>query len=164
MTQERSVLSTHLSPADDCSRMRLELFISPDTREVPAARQAVQRVCEDVGFSDDDCADLDLALGEALANAVLHGASAPQCCQSVADVLVCAWDFQSQLIVEVRDCGCGFDPPLPPYAMPAPDMDATHGRGLPLMELLTDALIVCRGDIDRGGSSIFLIKTKPDAA
>lgn len=163
MVLERNQTLSHTPRASQPDRMRLNLSIPPDSREVPRARRAVQQVCQDVGLADDECAALDLALGEALANAVVHGSSASLCHKDVADVHICAWDFQSQLIVEVRDCGCGFDPPLPPYDMPSPDMDATHGRGLPLMEALTDALAVCRGDADEGGSSIYLIKTKPDA-
>lgn len=154
----------HMPPASLPDRVRLNLSIPPDSREVPRARLAVQQVCQDVGLADDECAALDLALGEALANAVVHGgASASLCQKDIANVRVCAWDFQCQLIVEVRDSGCGFDPPLPPYAMPSPDMDATHGCGLPLMEALTDALVVCRGDADEGGSSIYLVKIKPGA-
>lgn len=162
MVLERTNPASPLPSDGHSDRMRLELSIPPDSREVPRARRAVQQVCEEVGLLDAECAALDLALGEALANAVVHGASDSHCCPHAAVVHVCAWDFQSQLIVEVRDCGCGFDPPPPPYEMPSPDVDATHGRGLPLMELLTDALIVCRGDADEGGSFIYLIKTKPD--
>lgn len=153
----------HTRPGKQSERMRLELSIPPDSREVPRARQAVQQVCQDVGLADHECADMDLALGEALANAVVHGASVSPNNSPPAEVRVSAWDFQSQLIVEVRDCGCGFDPPPPPYEMPSSDVDATHGRGLPLMEAMTDALVICRGDADEGGSSIYLIKTKPDA-
>ncbi len=163
MVQERNNARTHAARIGQADRMRLKLRIPPDSGEIPGARRAVQRVCEEIGLPDDDCVALDLALGEALANAVVHGASAAQRSDPAPEVHVSAWDFQSQLIVEVRDTGCGFDPPLPPYAMPSPDIDATHGRGLPLMEMLTDALVVCRGGADEGGSSIYLIKSKPDA-
>ncbi len=151
----------HLTSQGQPERVRLDLSIPPLGGEVPAARRAVQRVCEDVGISEDECADLDLALGEALANAIVHSASDACFGKRSPIVHICAWDFHSQLIVEVRDSGCGFDPPVPPYLMPSPDIDATHGRGLPLMELLTDALAVCRGAADQGGSSVFLIKSKP---
>lgn len=161
MVQERNITQTPTLRTPD--RLRLDLCIPPFSSEVPSARRAVQRICEDVGISSDDCAALDLALGEALANAVVHSASADDRVERACEVHVSAWDYQSQLIVEVRDSGCGFDPPPPPYQMPSADIDATHGRGLPLMEMLTDALVICRGDADEGGSSIYLIKTKPDA-
>ncbi len=163
MVQERDIAKRHMQPPGQPDRMRLDLCMPLSSGEVPGARRAVQRICKDVGISKEECADLDLALGEALANAVVHGASSVQCRSHSSEVHVSAWDYQSQLIVEVHDSGCGFDPPPPPYSMPSPDSDATHGRGLPLMEMLTDALIVCRGDADEGGSSIYLIKTKPDA-
>ncbi len=140
----------------------LDLRMRPDAREMPEARRAALEACAAAGFSEDDCASLDLALGEALANAIVHGArrmtgtAAPPGDQ---DVRVSVWDYRDRLFVEVRNSGHSFDPPLPPYVMPSPDEDATHGRGLPLMELLTDALLVCRGDIDTGGASTFLIKS-----
>lgn len=160
MVLERDNVHAHTPPTGQAGRTRLDLSMPPDSGQVPGARRAVQHVCREAGFSEDDCAALDLALGEALANAVVHGASATVCSKPVTDVHVSVWDFQAQMIVEVRDGGCGFAPPQPPYAMPSPDVNATHGRGLPLMELLTDALMVCQGDADEGGSSIFLIKTR----
>jgi len=163
MVQERNSAALQTQPDKQPDRMRLDLRMPPDSREVPGARRAIQQVCQDAGFPEGECADLDLALGEALANAVVHGASSDHCHEHAREVHVSAWDFQSQLIVEVRDGGCGFDPPPPPYSMPSPDVDATHGRGLPLMEMLTDALVVCRADADAGGSAIYLIKSKPDA-
>ena len=102
---------------------------------------------------------LDLALGEALANAVLHGApSASAIPEPERHVLLSLWHFQDRLIIQVRDRGPGFDPPAPPYAMPLAAHEQTHGRGLPLMETLTDAMMVCRGDTREGGASVFLIK------
>lgn len=141
--------------------VHLELILRPDAREVPGARREALRMCEDAGFCADACAALDLALGEALANAVVHGShpsddALPH--SGKGEVHVSVWDYQSQLIVQVQDSGAGFDPPTPPYVMPEPDLNATHGRGLPLMELLTDALVVCRGDASEGGASIFLVK------
>jgi anti-sigma regulatory factor (Ser/Thr protein kinase) len=42
--------------------------------------------------------------------------------------------------------------------MPAEGWEATSGRGLPLMETLTDAMVVCRADPDQGGASVYLVK------
>jgi len=163
MVLERNNAASHMPIPGQTDRMRLDLCIPPDSGEVPGARRAVQQVCRDVGIPEDEAAALDLALGEALANAVVHSASTNTRGKHACEVHVSAWDFQSQLVVEVRDSGCGFEPPPPPYDMPSPDADATHGRGLPMMELLTDALVVCRGDAGEGGSSVYLVKTKPGA-
>ena len=132
----------------------LEYSLPPDPKAVPAARYAVAQVCRQERVSDEMCAELDLALGEALANAVLHGGRhAPQ-----KNVGLSLWRYDHSLIVKVHDSGPGFDPPQPPYPMPDPEVHATHGRGLPLMQILTDAMVVCRGDVREGGESIFLVK------
>lgn len=136
----------------------LEFWLPADIGAVPSARKKAMRVCTDAGLTDDDCFALDLALGEALANAVTHGNGGAA---AVGKIYLGLWNFQSRLIIQVRDNGPGFTPPHPPYAMPEAHRHDTHGRGLPLMETLTDALAVCRGCIVEGGASVFLIKAMP---
>lgn len=137
----------------------LEFWLPADLGAVPSARKKAMRVCTDAGLTDDDCFALDLALGEALANAVTHGTGSGT--KTDGKIYLGLWNFQSRLIIQVRDNGPGFTPPHPPYAMPEAHRHDTHGRGLPLMETLTDALAVCRGCIVEGGASVFLIKSMP---
>jgi anti-sigma regulatory factor (Ser/Thr protein kinase) len=134
-----------------------EFCLPPIAEAVPDARHAAMRACLSAGASEDDCFALDLALGEALANAVMHGRSVTAPNMS-ADVCLRLWQFHGNLILEVRDYGPGFDPPPPPYSMPS-DYEATHGRGLPLMQRLTDALLVSRGDTGTGGAAVYLVKS-----
>jgi len=143
----------------DLGTLLLEAWLPSDPKSVSEARRQAQQVCSDAGVSDDECFSLDLALGEALANAVVHGA--PFADKTGADaphVFLAMWDYDHHLIVEVHDRGPGFDPPSPPYQMPPADMQETHGRGLPLMQMLTDAMVICRGDAQEGGASIYLVK------
>ncbi len=90
----------------------LELWLPADAQAVPKARHQAMQACTDAGLTDDDCFTLDLALGEALANAVMHGApvtsSHPQEDQHV---YLSMWDYQDSLIIHIRDHGPGFDPP-----------------------------------------------------
>lgn len=137
----------------------LEFWLPANLDAVPTARRKAMRVCTDAGLTDEDCFALDLALGEALANAVVHGTDGGT--KTDGKIYLGLWNFQSRLIIHVQDNGPGFDPPAPPYAMPEAHRHDTHGRGLPLMETLTDALAVCRGCIVEGGASVFLIKTMP---
>ena len=109
------------------------------------------------GGSEDDCFTLDIALGEALANAVVHGAPAKPGFAAGPSVCLRLWHYRGQIIIEIRDHGPGFDPPAPPYLMPT-DYEVTHGRGLPLMEKLTDAMLVSRGDAHAGGVATYLVK------
>lgn len=134
----------------------LEFWLSADLNAVPPARKKAMRACTDAGLADDDCFALDLALGEALANAVTHGTG--NGLTTDGKIYLGLWNFQSRLIIQVRDSGPGFNPPEPPYIMPEAHQHHTCGRGLPLMETLTDALAVCRGCVVEGGASVFLIK------
>lgn len=133
----------------------LELRLLADPEAVPLARHQAMRACNEVGLAEEDCFTLDLALGEALANAVVHGAPLSS---GEQHVLLSLWSYQDRLIIRVRDHGPGFRPPPPPYRMPEAAWEETHGRGLPLMETLTDAMIVCRESPDQGGASVYLIK------
>ena len=136
----------------------LERRFPADPKEVAQARHHAMQVCTEAGLTEDDCFALDLALGEALANAVMHGTSAG-CARP--EVSLSLWNFQKRLIIQIQDHGTGFHPPAPPYLMPEAALGETHGRGLPLMEQLTDAMAICRGCIHDGGSSVFLIKRMP---
>lgn len=133
----------------------LELSLSADPQSVPAARHRAMRACTEAGLMDDDCFSLDLALGEALANAVTHGVCAQH---GDSQVFVSLWGYNDRLIIQVRDRGSSFHPPPPPYPMPPALWETTHGRGLPLMQTLTDAMVVCRGDAHEGGASVYLVK------
>jgi anti-sigma regulatory factor (Ser/Thr protein kinase) len=143
----------------------LELWLPADPQAVPGARHKAMQACIEAGLTDDDCFTLDLALGEALANAVMHGA--PDSLDAdlsetkdASHVCLSLWGYQDRLIIQVCDRGPGFDPPPPPYPMPNAAWETTHGRGLPLMETLTDAMVVCRGGIDEGGACVYLVKKK----
>ena len=137
----------------------LEWYLPADPEAVPEARSRAMQVCSEVGITADHCFELDVALGEALANAVLHGAPAASRKGSQSSIVMSIWRYDASLIIQVRDSGSGFNPPPPPYLMPAACSGETHGRGLPLMETLTDAMIACRGSVDEGGVSIYLIKS-----
>lgn len=136
----------------------LELWLPADPCAVPEARHQVMRVCQQAGVPEYDCLGLDIALGEALANAVVHGARPAS---GGTPVCVRLWDYRGNLIIQVADQGPGFDPPAPPYPMPE-SHEETHGRGLPLMDRLTDAMLACRGDVQEGGAAVYLIKALGD--
>ncbi len=137
----------------------LEWWLPADLKAVPQARRNAMKVCTEAGLAEDDCFALDLALGEALANAVKHGAGGRS--EPEQQVYLGLWHHRKRLIIQVQDYGTGFNPPLPPYTMPDAMQHGTSGRGLPLMEILTDAMAVCRGCVREGGSSVFLIKRMP---
>lgn len=134
----------------------MEFWLPADLNAVPSARKKAMRACTDAGLTEEDCFTLDLALGEALANAVTHGAPGGACGADDRHVCLSLWHFAGRLIIHISDRGAGFSPPPPPYPMPDASWETTRGRGLPLMETLTDAMAVCRDD--GGGASVFLVK------
>lgn len=136
----------------------LECWLPADPEAVPPVRRRAMRACTAAGLAEEDCFTLDLALGEALANAVTHGAPSGDCGAGECHVCLSLWHFAGRLIIHISDRGAGFDPPPPPYHMPDASWETTHGRGLPLMETLTDAMVVCRADAEGGGASVFLVK------
>ena len=139
----------------------LEFWLPASLDAVPSARRKAMGVCNEAGLTDNDCFELDLALGEALANAVKHGSPKGAVDQDKQQVYLGLWHHRKRLIIHIQDYGEGFTPPSPPYSMPEAAGHQTHGRGLPLMEVLTDAMAVCRGHVYEGGLSVFLIKRLP---
>jgi anti-sigma regulatory factor (Ser/Thr protein kinase) len=82
------------------------------------------------GFSEEEVADIRLAAGEALGNAVEHGKSPRSSGFSVR----CTFDGD-QLVVEVRDNGSGFSPF---DDVSTPPIDRERGLGIYLMRRLMD--------------------------
>ncbi|GCD44308.1 ATP-binding protein [Streptomyces paromomycinus] len=125
------------------------LHLRREAASVPLARRLLLGTMETAGVDPDVSHDLSVALTEACANAVEHGGDA-----AAEDYRVTAFINGDTCRIEVTDSGPGFrdrtrrpkrpgrsalpDPaPPPPMAAPAP-AQAEHGRGLFLIEALTD--------------------------
>jgi serine/threonine-protein kinase RsbW len=134
------------------SRFRMQLDMTlPAKRE--AVDPAVQQIMAEVrktnrvtGKEDD----IELALSEALANAVVHGC---QCDpdKSVECCVVC--DDQRGLLIVVRDPGTGFDPALLPVPTAGENLYSDHGRGVYLMNQLMDEV-----QFHKNGTEIHMVK------
>lgn len=127
---------------------RLRLWI-PSTN--PAMNRAVAKVGRLVvrcGCSEDRQADLEIALREALANAMMHG-NAKRPGRRV--FLRCYAGPGAGVLIAVRDEGPGFDPEGVPDPRAGERRHLAHGRGLLLMRELTDWV-----SFRRGGSEVVL--------
>ena len=102
-----------------------------EPRNASLARRSIASFASVCGFSEEEVADIRLAAGEALGNAVEHGASARSSGFSVS----CTFDGE-QLIVEVRDNGAGFS--TIPADADAPPAGRERGMGIYLMRRLMD--------------------------
>jgi serine/threonine-protein kinase RsbW len=108
----------------------------------PSTKQALNRAVSDVlkmaercGCIDDDQMDLEIALREALANAITHG-NGSRTAKRI--FLRCYGSPGSDILVLVRDEGDGFDPEQVPDPRNSDRRLLHHGRGLLLMRKLMD--------------------------
>ena len=83
-------------------------------------------------FSNDAVFDLMLAAGEALGNAVDHTCG--------EGILATASGYPDRMVIEVADCGGGFDPSE--QAERCLNQTDERGRGIRLMRLLVDSVSI----------------------
>ena len=94
--------------------------------------------------------EVETALREAPANAILHGCGSDpskqvQCCV--------ACDHDRGMIIVVRDPGKGFDPASIPSPVVGQNLYSEHGRGIYLINQLMD-----RVWYERGGTELHMLK------
>ena len=124
---------------------------------LPAQRDAVDPVVQQImaevrkthcvsGKEDD----IELALSEALANAVVHGCK----CDPSKTVECClVGDDKRGLVIVVRDPGPGFDLAVVPSPTAEENIYSDHGRGLYLINQLMDEV-----QFHKNGTEIHMIK------
>ncbi len=93
---------------------------------------------------------IELALQEALANAVVHGAKEDP--TKIVECLV-ACDEQRGLLIIVRDPGPGFDPQAIPSCTMGENLYSNHGRGIFLINQLMDEV-----KFHKNGTEIHMVK------
>jgi serine/threonine-protein kinase RsbW len=105
------------------------------------------------GCDADRQADLEIALREALANAMVHG-NERRARKRV--FLRCYGDPTGGILIAVRDEGPGFDPGSVPDPREADRKQLEHGRGLFLMRSLMDHV-----EYRKAGREVVLFKACP---
>jgi serine/threonine-protein kinase RsbW len=122
-----------------------------------AVRKSVDPVVEQVmeAVRQTKCVDgkldaVELALQEALANAVVHGAK-----EDPSKIVECvvACDEQRGILIIVRDPGEGFDPQLIPTCTMGENLYSNHGRGIFLINQLMDEV-----KFRKNGTEIHMVK------
>ena len=94
------------------------------------ARERVRDAARRAGFTALDLADIEIAVGEAVTNAILYGSPSANSRVGLAYGLI-----GPSFVIKVRDEGGGFDPGS---VKTEEDTDALGGRGLHLMRALMD--------------------------
>ncbi len=124
---------------------------------LPSTKQSLNFGVEQVLRVAEDCCDLshsrddlEIALREALANALIHG---NQYGDGKRILLRCYAGASTGVLVVVRDEGDGFDPAKVPDPRDPDRMHLHHGRGIFLMRELMDHI-----EHRKGGREVVLYK------
>ena len=123
----------------------------PSTKQaLPGAVARFMEIAGVAGFLGDCRADIEIALKEALANALDHGNAYSK---SKMIFVRCYAAPRMGFLIAVRDEGPGFDPEQVPDPRNTERLTLQHGRGLFLMRNLMDFI-----EFRKGGSEVVLFK------
>ena len=128
----------------------LRVTLSADRKAVDPVVQEVMAVVRQMNGVDGKEDAIELALQEALANAVIHGAKEDP--TKTVECLVSSDDERSVLIV-VRDPGTGFRPEAIPTCTVGENVYSNHGRGIFLINQLMDQV-----EFRKNGTEIRMVK------
>ena len=130
---------------------------------IPSTRAALNRAVSQArglarrcGCSSSFLEDLEIALREALANAIEHGSGANG--QRKRVFFRCYGGPDAGMLIVVRDQGSGFDPDQVPDPRAVERLHLSHGRGLLLMRELMDCV-----EHRKGGREVAMYRSKHTA-
>jgi serine/threonine-protein kinase RsbW len=115
--------------------LKLSVTLSGDRDAIDPVVCNVMKVVREMKCAEGREDDIELALTEALANAVVHGAKSDPSKVIECDV---ACDEQRGMLIVVRDPGPGFDPAQIANPCQGENIYSNHGRGIYLINQLMD--------------------------
>jgi serine/threonine-protein kinase RsbW len=130
--------------------LQLRVTLAADKSAVDPVVQGVMNLVRQMQCAAGKEDDIELALAEALANAVVHGAKSDPSKIIECDV---ACDEERGMLIVVRDPGSGFDPATLPSCIQGQNLFSNHGRGIYLINQLMDEV-----NFAKNGTEIHMIK------
>jgi len=130
--------------------MTVEVWIPSEIEAISPLVDWLMQLIEQSRCAAGNEPAVELALREALNNAVLHG-NRTDAHKLVEVGCCCEWGKGVWLIV--KDQGNGFDPNAVPDALAPERLEAEHGRGICLMRLSMDQVF-----FERGGTEVRMWK------
>lgn len=118
-----------------CSTCQLNMTIPADPAAISTVSEGLERLLHEKGWSEQDVIRVDLAVREALANAIRHG-----CAGDRSKSVQCTVTFENpaEVVIVIRDPGPGFDASTVPDPMAQENLFKASGRGVYLINQLMD--------------------------
>lgn len=135
------------APADPT---RFEVILPADVQAISPVVAWVMRLIGDLEYAAGKEYEIEIALREALANAILHGCKGDSSKQIECIV---SGDKERGILIIVRDPGPGFDPNAVESPTENQNLFADHGRGIYLINKLMDEV-----KYENGGKEIHMRK------
>lgn len=137
-----------------CSTCELNIVIPADTAAMQKVTAGLKEILAGKHWPEEEVMDVELALQEALANAIRHGCKNDatkqvQCCVT--------FDKTGELVIVVRDPGPGFDVAAVPDPLAGDNLSKGSGRGVFLINQLMDT-----AEYTDGGRKV-LMRKRPSA-
>jgi serine/threonine-protein kinase RsbW len=128
--------------------LKLQKKMEARVEAIPPFVEGVMKIVQSMGCAAGKEREVEIALLEALANAVVHGAKNDpskeiECCV--------ACDELRGLLVIIRDPGQGFDPASIPSPVVGQNLFSSHGRGIFMINQLMDEV-----RYEKGGTEIHM--------
>jgi serine/threonine-protein kinase RsbW len=130
--------------------LKLSITLAGDRDAVDPVVRSVMEVVREMNCAPGREDDIELALTEALANAVVHGAKSDPSKIVECDV---ACDEKHGILIVVRDPGPGFDPTKIADPCQGENIFSNHGRGIYLINQLMDEV-----KFHKNGTEIHMLK------
>lgn len=118
-----------------CSECELSMEMPADPKAISGVTDGVTHLLRQKGWPDDKAIEVELALQEALANAVRHG-----CGGDATKRVQClvTHDTSGEVVIVIRDPGTGFNPKGVPDPLAGDNVFRPSGRGIYLINRLMD--------------------------
>ena len=146
--------ATHQSkhPKVDLNNLlfRIDITMAADIKAISPLVDSVLSLVHQVHCAHDKEFEVETALREALANAVVHGCANDHNKQVQCSI---ACDRSHGILIIVKDPGAGFNPGSIPKPTKCENLYSTHGRGIYLIHELMDDV-----HFKRGGREIHMSK------
>ena len=152
---EASYLSALRALVSLCLTYEFSMTLPADPAVIPTVTDGVVEVLEQRAWAEEDILAIELALQEAVANAIRHGCRGDASKQVRCSV---SCDDADEVVIVVRDPGSGFDPGAIADPLDTANILKPSGRGIFLISELMDHV-----QFADGGREVRMRKKKKNA-